>query len=58
VAPFYIKVLDIVIISIAILVFSFIGLGYLSWVLSLFNLFEKVFTIYIIPISYLLSLLI
>jgi hypothetical protein len=58
VAPFYIKVLNIVIISIAILVFSFIGLGYLSWVLSLFDLFEKVFATRVIPISYLLSLLI
>jgi hypothetical protein len=58
VAPFHVKVLDIVIISIAILIFSFIGLGYLSWVLSLFDLFEKVFTTRVILISYLLSLLI
>jgi hypothetical protein len=58
VAPFHIKVLDTIIISIAVPIFSFIGLSYLLWVLSLFNLFEKVFTIYIIPISHLLSLLV
>jgi hypothetical protein len=29
VAPFHVKVLDIIIISIAVLVFSFIGLSYL-----------------------------
>jgi hypothetical protein len=29
VAPFYIKVLDIIVISIAVLVFGFIGLSYL-----------------------------
>jgi hypothetical protein len=56
VAPFYVKVLDIIVISIAVLVFSFIGLSCLLWVLSLFDLFEKVFAIYIVLISYLLSL--
>jgi hypothetical protein len=55
VAPFHIKVLNTIVISIAVLVFSFIGLGCLLRVLSLFNLFEKVFTIYIVPTSYLLS---
>jgi hypothetical protein len=55
VASFHVKVLDIVIVSIAILVLEFIGLYYLSWVLSLFDFFEKVFAIYIISASYLLS---
>jgi hypothetical protein len=49
-------VLDVIVISIAVLVFSFIGLSCLLRVLSLFDLFEKVFTIYIVPTSYLLSL--
>jgi hypothetical protein len=57
VAPFHVKVLDIITISIAVPVFGFIGLSCLLWVLSLFDLFEKVLAVYIIPISYLLSLL-
>jgi hypothetical protein len=55
VAPFCIKVLDAIIILIAVLIFSFIGLSCLLWVLSPLDLLKKVFATYIVPTSYLLS---
>jgi hypothetical protein len=55
VAPFRIKVLDAMIILIAVPIFSFIGLSCLLWVLSPLDLLEKVFTTYVVPTSYLLS---
>jgi hypothetical protein len=55
VAPFRIKVLDAIIILIAVPIFSFIGLSCLLWVLSPLDLLEKVFAICVVPTSHLLS---